>query len=378
MKELIDSINILNKRQRRTLLNAILTPLSWLYGALVWLRNMAFNCGILKQERFDMPVVSVGSITMGGTGKTPHVEYLIEALCHRYKIGVLSRGYKRNTHGFVLVTDSLSPIDIGDEPYQLYRKFNGLITLAVCEKRNKGIREMLRIEPSINLFILDDAFQHRSVKPKVNIVLVDYSRPPFDDKLLPLGQLREPVGRLVHCDMVVVTKCPSNLSPVDIRAMKANLNLFRYQNLFFSNISYADPVPVFPVPNPQLSSLTWLRPEDTLLCLTCIADVRPLVRYLRQFPARVKVMHFKDHHYFSRKDFINIFGKFNELESQRKYIITTERDMVRFLYNPYYPPTRRDIIFYIPIWVGILENERQGFIPSLVKKIEEVDSNDYG
>lgn len=353
------------------MLNAILTPFSWLYGVGVWLRNLAFNVGLLKQESFDVPVVSVGNITVGGTGKTPHAEYIIEALCRRYRIGVLSRGYKRVTHGFILATDSLSPKDIGDEPYQIFHKFNGLITLAVCEDRRKGIREMLRIDPDINLIILDDAFQHRYVKPKVNIVLVDYTRPPFNDKLLPLGQLREPVDRLLQCDMVVVTKCPSDLSPVDIRAMKENLNLFPYQGLYFSNIRYADPVPVFPVPDPQIASLSWLQPDDTVLCVTGIANPKPLVRYLRQFAAQVKVMHFDDHHYFTRKDFADIFNIFEQLEGQRKFIMTTEKDMVRILNNPYYPPEKRNVIYYIPIRVGLLETEGREFISELVKKIED-------
>ena len=368
---MIDLTKILNKQQRRTVLNAILTPFSWLYGVGVWLRNLAFNVGLLKQESFDVPVVSVGNITVGGTGKTPHAEYIIEALCRRYRIGVLSRGYKRVTHGFILATDSLSPKDIGDEPYQIFHKFNGLITLAVCEDRRKGIREMLRIDPDINLIILDDAFQHRYVKPKVNIVLVDYTRPPFNDKLLPLGQLREPVDRLLQCDMVVVTKCPSDLSPVDIRAMKENLNLFPYQGLYFSNIRYADPVPVFPVPDPQIASLSWLQPDDTVLCVTGIANPKPLVRYLRQFAAQVKVMHFDDHHYFTRKDFADIFNIFEQLEGQRKFIMTTEKDMVRILNNPYYPPEKRNVIYYIPIRVGLLETEGREFISELVKKIED-------
>ncbi|MBO5541744.1 MAG: tetraacyldisaccharide 4'-kinase [Muribaculaceae bacterium] len=361
----------MNKQQRKAVLNAILTPFSWVYGAGVWVRNMAFNWGLLKQESFDVPVVSVGNITVGGTGKTPHVEYIIEALCRRYKIGVLSRGYKRSTKGFILATDSLSPKDIGDEPYQIFHKYNGLITLAVCEDRRKGIREMMAIDPDINLFILDDAFQHRYVKPKVNIVLVDYTRPPFEDKLLPLGQLREPMDRLVNCDIVVVTKCPSDLSPVDIRTMKENLSLFPYQELFFSNIRYADPVPVFPVPNPQLASLSWLKPEDTVLCVTGIANAKPLVRYLRQYAAQVKVMHYDDHHYFTRKDFADIFNIFDSLEGRRKFIVTTEKDMVRILNNPYYPPTMRDVIYYIPIRVGILENDGHEFIPNLLKKIED-------
>ena len=163
MKEFLTKI--LNKEQRKTAVELILTPFSWLYGAGVWLRNAAFNMGILKQESFDVPVVSVGNITVGGTGKTPHVEYIVEELCQKYHIGVLSRGYKRETHGFIMARETLGPKDLGDEPYQIYHKFLGMITLAVCEDRRKGIHEMLKLDPDINLILLDDAFQHRYVKP---------------------------------------------------------------------------------------------------------------------------------------------------------------------------------------------------------------------
>lgn len=217
---MIDLSRILTKQQRKAIVNAILTPFSWLYTVGVWVRNKCFDWGILRQVSFDVPVISVGNITVGGTGKTPHVEYIIEALCRHYNIGVLSRGYKRETRGFILATGALSPHDLGDEPYQIYHKYNGLITLAVCEDRRKGIREMLAINPEINLFLLDDAFQHRYVKPKVNIVLADFNRPPFNDKMMPLGNLREPCHRILHCDFVIVTKCPSDITPIDIRMMR--------------------------------------------------------------------------------------------------------------------------------------------------------------
>ena len=357
-------------------MNAILTPFSWLYGAGVWMRNALFDLHILPQESFDVPVVSVGNITVGGTGKTPHVEYIIEALCRRYHIGVLSRGYKRATSGFILAGDSLTPRDIGDEPYQIYRKFNGIITLAVCESRRKGIREMLRINPELDLILLDDGFQHRYVKPKVNIVLVDNSRPPFSDRLLPLGTLREPAHRLLKADIVVVTKCPTDISPVARRMMKENLDLFPSTQLFFSNIRYADPVPVYPVRNPQLASLSWLLPTDTVLCVTGIANPRPLVRYLRQFQAQVMVMHYDDHHYFTRGDFNEIFSIYDKLDGKRKFIITTEKDAVRILNNAYYPPTRRDCIYYVPIRVGFLEQDGLDFIDTLQQKIEEQEADE--
>ncbi len=369
---MIDLTKLMNKQQRKAIVNAILTPFSWVYSMIITVRNFMFSHGIiLKEEEFDIPVVSVGNITVGGTGKTPHVEYLVEALCQQYNIGVLSRGYKRVTKGFILATDKLSPRDIGDEPYQIFHKFNGLITLAVCENRRKGIREMMRINPEINLIILDDAFQHRYVKPKVNIVLVDYTRPPYNDQMLPLGTLREPVRRLLDCDFVVVTKCPSSLTPMNQRVVKQNLDLYPSQGLFFSNIRYADPVPVFPIRNPQLPQLSWLQPDDTLLCVTGIANAKPLVKYLRRFAAQVKVIHYDDHHYFSRNDFADIFDIYDSLEGRRKFIITTEKDSVRIINNAYYPPTMRHCIYYIPIKVGFLEQDNHDFISDVVKKIRE-------
>ena len=366
----IDLSKILNKDQRKSIMDAMLTPFSWGYGVGVWLRNSAFNIGLLPQEEFDVPVVSVGNITVGGTGKTPHVEYIIEALYRRYNVAVLSRGYKRKTKGFILANGNLTPRDIGDEPFQIFRKFGNLITLAVCENRRKGIRELLRINPDINLILLDDGFQHRYVKPKVNIVLVDFNRPPYEDRLMPLGTLREPAERLLRCDMVVVTKCPTDLTAMDIRMMKKNLDLFPSQQLYFSNIRYADPVPVFPVQSPQLSSLQWLREDDAILCLTGIATPKPLVRYLRQYSRTLKVMHFDDHHFFTRRDFGDIFKVFNSLEGKRKFIITTEKDAVRIMNNPYYPPTMRSCIYYIPMRVGFLEMEDSSFIEDLEDNIE--------
>jgi len=367
----IDLSKILNKEQRKSIADGLLKPFSWGYGAGVWLRNAAFDIGLLPQEEFNVPVVSVGNITVGGTGKTPHVEYIIEALYRRYHVAVLSRGYKRKTQGFILASNNMSPRDIGDEPYQIYRKYSGLITLAVCESRRKGIRELLRIDPEINLILLDDGFQHRYVKPKVNIVLVDYNRPPYEDRLMPLGTLREPARNVLRGDIVVVTKCPSDITAMDIRMVKKNLGLFPYQGLFFSNIRYADPVPVFPVQSPQLTSLQWLHEDDAVLCLTGIATPKPLVRYLRQYSTRLKVMHFDDHHDFTRRDFNDIFKVYNQLEGRRKFIITTEKDAVRIMNNPYYPPTKRNCIFYIPMRVGFLELEGSNFIDHLVKCIDD-------
>lgn len=367
----LDFSKILNRRQREAIVNGILTPFSWIYGAAVAIRNFGFKIGLLKQESFDVPVVSIGNITVGGTGKTPHVEYIVEAFCRQYNIAVLSRGYKRATKGFILASDNISVSDLGDEPYQIFHKFNGMITLAVCERRTKGIKELLKINPEINLILLDDAFQHRYVKPKVNIVLVDYNRPPFNDKLLPLGQLREPVDRILDADMVVVTKCPTDIKPVEIRMMKENLELFPATQLFFSNIKYAAPVPVFPIANPALSTFNWLHSDDLLLGLTGIANHKPFMIYLKQFGTRLKVIHYDDHHNYTREDFKYIFKVFEALEGRQKFIITTEKDAVRILNNPYFPPRMRQHIYYVPIRIGFLNYEDRDFLTELRHKIDE-------
>ena len=369
----IDLSKILNKEQRKSIMDALLTPFSWGYGAGVWLRNAAFDVGLLPQEEFDVPVVSVGNITVGGTGKTPHVEYIIEALYRRYHIAVLSRGYKRKTKGFILASNNMTPRDIGDEPYQIFSKFSGLITLAVCESRRKGIRELLRIDPDINLILLDDGFQHRYVKPKVNIVLVDYTRLPYEDKLLPLGNLREPMHYLtVQSDIVVVTKCPPDILPRDMRLVKEHLDLFPDTSLYYSTIRYGEPRPIFPVPDVRLTSLTQLRPTDAVLCLTGIANHRPFAKYLMAFGAVTRVIHFDDHHYYSRADFELIFSELDKLSGERKFVITTEKDAVKILNNAYYPPERRSLIYFVPIKVGLMEQDGMRFIDNLVRRIDAV------
>lgn len=166
--------------------NFILLPMSKLYGLGVGVRNIMFKWHILKQRKFDVPVIVIGNIAAGGTGKTPHTEYVINLLKYNYHIGMISRGYKRNTKGFVLATSRSTPLDIGDEPYQIFQKFGREVSVAVCENRCEGIEELLRIDPEINLIVLDDAFQHRYVKPTVSIVLTEFNRPIFMDRLLPL------------------------------------------------------------------------------------------------------------------------------------------------------------------------------------------------
>ena len=327
----------------------MLLPLSKIYGFAVGVRNLMFKWHILKQKEFPVPVVVVGNISAGGTGKTPHTEYVIDLLRYKYHIGMLSRGYKRKTKGFVLATSRSTPLDIGDEPYQIYQKFGRDISVAVCEDRCTGIEELLRLDPRINLIVLDDAFQHRYVKPTVSIVLTEFNNPVFFDKLLPLGRLREPAKAIYRADMVVVTKCPTQLKAIEYRIFKNNLKLFPYQKLFFSRFNYTSLRPLFPDIRKDAPHMSWLGPDDTVLVLSGIANPKPLVRYLKGFKATIKVKVFPDHHNFNRKDLDAITKRFNELEGKQKIIVTTEQDAVRLINNPYFPHQLKPYIFYQPV-----------------------------
>lgn len=332
----------------------ILKPLAWVYGFITDVRNWLFDNNVIKSEQFDVPVISVGNITVGGTGKTPHVEYLIAALSPSYNIAVLSRGYKRKTKGFILANNRSTPESIGDESLQIYKKFGNRIKVAVCEDRRKGIKELLRLFPDTQLIILDDAFQHRYVKPKINILLMDYSRPFYEDNLLPLGRLRESEHSASRADMVIVTKCPVNMSPLSYRLISKNLELMPFQKLFFSSIRYGLISPVFPDDKPYNVELSSLTAKDTVMLVSGIANPRGFVRHFKPYPFRVVVSHFPDHHDFTREDLIEINKKFKSIKGERKIIITTEKDAMRMAYNPYFPSSLKPFVFYIPISVRMI------------------------
>lgn len=354
--------------RNRLLSMLLLYPLSRLYGLGVAVRNKLFEHGMLKQHEFKVPVVVVGNIAMGGTGKTPHVEYIVEALMGKYNIGVLSRGYKRATKGFVLAAPQSRPEDIGDEPYQIYRKFGPEITVAVCEKRVDGINRMLEINPGINLILLDDAFQHRYVKPSVSIVLTEHNRPVFTDSLLPYGRLREPRAALNRADIVVVTKCPPDMKPMQYRIFEENFNLFPFQKLYFSRYNYGHLVPVFPEEAESIPSLDALMPGTPLLVVTGVANPKPFSRFLRRCKAKVKLKRFADHHSFTASDMAEIEKDFNALHDDAKFIVTTEKDAVRLFNNPYFPHALKSRIFYVPIKVDFIDRSNEMSFEHCVEK----------
>lgn len=355
----------------KKIMTYLLKPLSWVYGGITGLRNWMFDHDILPSEEFDVPVVSVGNITVGGTGKTPHVEYILGMLSGQYRIAVLSRGYKRKTKGFILANLHSTPESIGDEPLQIYNKYGNRVKVAVCENRRKGIKELLRQFPNLDLILLDDAFQHRYVKPKISILLMDFARPIYEDNLLPLGRLRESSHQIGRADMVIVTKCPEELPPLEYRLVMKKLDLMPYQNLYFSRFRYGQLTPVFSDDDPYNVSLGSLNERDGVFLVTGIANPRGFVRHFKSYPFKVKVAHFSDHHDFSREDIQLIKDKFRTLTGERKIIITTEKDAVRLMYNPYFPSDLKKLIYYLPITVTMEPGIDEGdFIGDLRKAIE--------
>ena len=343
------------KSTKDKILIGLLTPLSWIYGAVAGVRNWMFESNFLKSVEYDIPVIGVGNLTIGGTGKTPHVEYIVENLSLDYKVAVLSRGYKRKTKGFVLANAKSSPSTIGDEPYQIYHKFHGRVIVAACESRKKGIEELLKLFPDLELIVLDDSFQHRWVKPKISILLTDYSRPFYKDKVLPLGRLRESPRQVNRADMVIVTKCPDDLQPISYRIASKDLDLMKFQKLFFSRYDYGSLRPVFIDDSPYSVSLSSLSVRDSVMLLTGIANPRYIVRYFRQYPFRVKVDHYPDHHDFTKRDIMDIEKKFNAMPGERKIIVTTEKDAVRLMHNPYFPKELKPFTFYLPVNVRMVK-----------------------
>lgn len=335
----------------------LLKPLSVAYGAVTASRNKMFDFGILSQRRFDIPVLVVGNIAVGGTGKTPHTEYLVDLLRFRYRIAVLSRGYNRKTNGFVLASPTTGPREIGDEPYQIYKKFGKDVTVAVCEDRCKGIDELRAIDPTINLVILDDAFQHRYVKPTVSVVLTEHSRPIYEDSIMPAGHLRESPSAINRADIVIVTKCPPEMRPMDYRLFVKQLNLQPWQKLYFTKYLYGSLRPLFPaeaITTPFFNALT---EADTILALVGVANPRPFLKHLRSYKAKVRALIFSDHHNFTHEDISLVVKRINTSSNpSRTFVVTTEKDAMRLSALPDIPPELRARIFYLPIKVSFIPN----------------------
>ena len=338
--------------KRNFLSKVLLLPLSKVYGAVTYMRNKFFDWKILSERTFDIPIITVGNLAVGGTGKTPHVEYIVRHFCRNHHVAVLSRGYKRDTKGFIIAGRTSTPRNIGDEAYQIYQKFEGKVLMAVCEDRVFGINEIQRVDPSVDLIILDDAFQHRYVKPTLSVLVSEYNNPIYNDYLLPYGRLRESRSSINRADIVIVSKCPSGMRPYDFRQQINEYELFPSQDLFFSHYVYGELKPVFPDVATQVPYLDWITDSDNILIIAGIGNPRPFVREIKSYGAKVKVDVYPDHHNYTRKDIDYIRTRFESLRQKgQRIIITTEKDAVRLAANPYFPYELKAHTFYLPIEV---------------------------
>lgn len=344
-----------------------LLPLSWIYGLVVNIRNWLFDKGVLKTHTFPTPVICVGNLTVGGTGKTPHVEYLIRLLSPQMQVAVLSRGYKRKTKGYRLADEHSTAAEIGDEPYQMSRKFPQ-VHVAVDANRCEGITRLTNDNATrdTQVVILDDAFQHRHVKPGLSILLTDYHRPITLDCLLPAGRLREPLKGKERADIVIVTKCPSDLSPMDMRVFIKALNLRPYQQLYFTSIAYGEPYPLWPSNNNKQGN----HKAQSVLLLTGIASPQAMMDELQGKCRTVTPLTFPDHHAFTPHDVRRINEAFASLPEPR-VIITTEKDATRLQLAEGLSADVRRHLYVWPIVVRFLNHQSASFnqkIESYVRK----------
>ena len=344
-----------------------LAPLSFLYGIGIWLRNRLFDWGILHSEQYSIPVICIGNLSVGGTGKTPHTEYIIRLLKDKYRIAVLSRGYKRKTSGFILADSESSSLEIGDEPFQMKNKFPDIL-VAVDANRRRGIQNLLSLpeKDRPEVILLDDAYQHRYVHPSLSIVLSDYHRLFYNDKLMPTGHLREPISNINRTDIVVVTKCDEDMKPIDFRIIEENMKLRAHQLLFFTSIVYGEVKPVFPSEARFLNHKN-IGKEDDILLISGIAVPTPFIREAEKYSNKVLPVVFPDHHTFSKSDFKKLDVIFEKMTSPGKLILVTEKDAARLKNSPLVPESWKKYLYYLPIVIRFY-NE-QSFNETIKKHI---------
>ncbi len=316
-------------------LRFLLFPLALVYHVVTRIRNLCYELGWITATQFPVYTIGVGNLSVGGTGKTPMVELLIELFSEQYDIGLLSRGYGRQSKGFVLANDYSTAVDIGDEPLQIKQKFSN-ISVAVDGNRCRGIGELMKLNNPPQLVVLDDAFQHRAISRDVNILLTTFDKPYFNDFILPVGNLRESKSGASRADMIVITKCPNDLSQRTKNEFISHINPLSHQSIWFSTIAYSDTV--FSTSH-SCSIKEFIEQPFTLV--TGIANSEQLVEYLKKLGAQFKQLSFSDHHSFTKKELHHIrnLGK----------VLTTEKDFVRLqpqsdLHNCYYLPIKTKLI----------------------------------
>ncbi len=344
----------------------ILFPVSIVYGFIIWFRNKLFDKKILRSATFNFPLICVGNLAVGGTGKTPMAEYLVRLLKEKYKVATLSRGYKRKTEGFAIAEENTTAIDVGDEPMQLHKKFPE-ITVAVAEERVVGIPQLLHAKPETNVIILDDAFQHREIDAGLNILLTEYQNLYTRDFILPAGDLRDVKSSSKRADIIIVTKCSSHLDQAEKERVIEELNPLAHQRVFFTKIEYLSPYHLFS------KEEKFLEPETNILLVCGIANPKPLQEILTSYSASYEILFFKDHHIFTIDDLNDIKKQFEKIEYGNKIILTTEKDGVRLA--KYESELKNLPIYIIPMRHKFLFGDEKLFENKVIEFVESYRSN---
>jgi tetraacyldisaccharide 4'-kinase len=352
------------------MIRLILFPFSFVFGILTWIRNKFFDWGILPSKKFNIPVISIGNLSTGGTGKTPHVEYLIRLLNHEFKVAVLSRGYKRKTNGFLLAGENSSAAQIGDEPFQIFSKFKNVV-VAVDEKRKRGITNLIKSLPSPDVILLDDAFQHRYVKPGISILLSDYHKLFTKDYVLPSGSLREFRFGSKRADVIVVTKTSKIFSPITRQSIKEEINPASHQKLLYSYIDYG---PILPVKGIDFVPDGRKR-YNTIMIVAGIANTYPLEFHLRNFCDEIKLLKFPDHHEYNERDIVKIMETYDGIITQNKIIITTEKDLMRISRPEFINSLQHYPVCYIQIEVVFHKADKPVFDKYILDYVRAIKGN---
>ena len=337
------------------IIKILLAPLSLLYGVGVSLRDFFYRKGLLKGVEFDLPIISVGNLSVGGAGKTPHIEYLIRLLQPFLNVATLSRGYKRKTKGYIQVLPNHNAETVGDEPLQFKRKYPNVL-VAVAENRTFAIPKIVMEKPDTQVVLLDDAFQHRAIKPGLNILLTEFNYPFTEDYLLPSGRLREWRSSYKRADIMIISKCPPQISEEEKQDFIKKIKPFPHQKIFFSYYQYFQPYYIL-----DARYRVKLEPDMDVLLICAIARTDYLVEYLESQVNEVKTLEYEDHRYFSNFDVSFLKKTFEEMDSKKKVILTTEKDAMRLqLHHPFLQENKLPI-FALPVQVAFHFGEGEKF-----------------
>jgi tetraacyldisaccharide 4'-kinase len=328
-------------------LKFLLLPFAMLYDVVMNIRNKLYDRKTWPSVSFDIPVIGIGNLAVGGTGKTPMTEHLIRLLSAQNKIVTLSRGYGRKTKGFRLANRQDNASTIGDEPYQMYKKFSPTINVAVGEERALAIPTILQELTETDVIVMDDAFQHRKVNPGLSILLTEYSRPFYDDHVLPYGRLREGPEGAKRADAIVITKCPPHLEEEEMMKMERAIREYSIKPVFFSKIRYGEPVSF---------GDTAMKFSSKVILISAIANSRTLEDYVRKNYALEKHFSYRDHYAITAADINEVEALLKKYPDGTISILTTEKDMVKMERDELKPFVSRLPLFYLPIETEFIRN----------------------